>query len=373
MSRPKILHIGGAHSVHVADLVRALSARGYDQCVLSYRKEGILPKSIPVYIYPYDRFFPDKQLPGEHKQLRLLISDILKKEKPTIAHGHFLVYSCVPINLVKRLSPEIPTYLTPWSAKALTTNRVLYLKLNECLSRCKYFLTASSWVFSLFQKYYPNLRTTSHINWRLPLDLSAYHHLQPSDKNIEIPRILSARVMQESNHQDLLVRALPIIFERYKDALVTLIIGQHAVQGKRYFGKMIELAKNLGVYPRCRFIASSLSQLEFSDLIKKHNIVYSISDSDVEGSQTTYQAAYSGAITLIKESPYGYDVLKPNDNLLTVPLTAQDVLTTLLYATDNLEELCGKFFVNNRKLKLVSSEYMIPILTNLYNKELPCK
>lgn len=369
MKKPKILHVGGSHSVHVGDLVRELDHLGYPQCVLSYRQESVLSKRTPVYTTPYSKFFPDKSFPAYEKELRTSIANIIRKERPNIIHGHFLIFSCVAINIARELS-HLPTYLTPWSARALTTNKILWQRINKCISGSKYFLTASDWVFSLFKKCYKDsLRDNMHVNWRLPLYLSAYHSLVSGYKDTTTPRILSARVMQEANHQDLLVYALPEVFNKYPSATATLIIGQNASQGRPYFNKMVDLAKNLGIYPKCTFINRPLTQAEFADLIKTHNIIYSISDSDTEGSQTTYQAAYSGAITIIKNSTYGYDLIVPNENVLATDLTKEGVLAKLLYAADNLGALCSKFFAANRKLEYASNEHMLPILTRLYDKE----
>jgi len=369
IKKPKILHIGGSHSVHVADLVSELHAQGYPQCVLSYKRGNLLPKRVPTYFYPYNKFYPNNTLPKDEEYLKRYISSILQKEKPNIIHGHFLAFSCVAINLASGLS-GLPLYLTPWSSRAWIKDKVLFSRINYGISRAKYFLLDQRWVFDIFKSYYKHtLKDSMHVPWRMPLYLSTHHDFTKEQKDTSRPKLLSARVMQDRNHQELFVQALPIIFEKHPDATATLMIGQSAAQGNKYFNLMVALAKKLGIFNRCHFINRALSQVEFSKLIKEHNIVYSVSESDMGGSQTTYQSMYAGAITIVKTSSYGYLPLVPNKNSLVTDLTKEAVQKVLLYAADHVKELCGKFFDNSRTLRLASNEYMLPILTKLYDKE----
>jgi hypothetical protein len=174
--------------------------------------------------------------------------------------------------------------------------------------------------------------------------------------------------MGPNYHQDLLVNALPPIFDKYKDATASFIVGQSASQGRPYFIQMIDLAKSLEIYDRCNFIDRGLTQEEFSNLISDHNIVYSVCD-DPGCAQTTIQAAYSGAITIVKHNPLEDGILDHNVNVMKVHPKVQSVINSLDYSIEHLQELCTKFFYNNRKLKEYSTEYTLPKLTALYDKE----
>lgn len=369
MVKPKIFHIGGAHSAHVADLVIELDKRGYSQCVLSYKKESIIPRHIPVYKVNYQKFYPNRSFPKDEQQLRLIIQSILKKEKPNILHGHFLIFSCVALGIARDLS-NLPTFLSPWSTRALTKDKILLSRIDKCIKNASAFLTDKISFFRLFQTVYNvNLKDHMYQFFRLPLDLSRFHSIDISTKDFSVPRILSARVMGETYHQDLLIKALPKIFNKHGNATATFIIGQNASQGRPYFNQMIALAKSLGIYNKCSFINKGLSQQEFSDLISRHNIVYSVCE-DPGCAQTTIQAAYSGAITIERENNLVKGVLDHDINILLTALDVKSVEETLNYAIDNIKELSIKFFNNNRKLKEHSTEFTLPRLISLYNKEI---
>lgn len=367
--KPKIIHIGGSHSVHVADLVRELDKLGYPQCVFSYNAISIIPKHIPVYYYPYNKYYPDKVFPKDDVKMRECISKMLRKEKPDIIHGNFLIFCCVAIGMVQDIG-KLPTILSPWSARALTKNKVLHSRISKCFANSRYVLINQKRLFDVFKNVYPKvLKDNMYRDWTIPLYLQPHHDTVVGQKDVSAPRVLSARVMQPINHQDLLVNALPNLFEKYPSATATLIVGQHEPQGRKYFCEMIELAKNLGVYDKCNFINRSLSQEEFSALLKSHNIVYSVSESDLGESQTANQSAYAGNVTLTPRPPkesIGVGNLVDGENVLCVNLTNESVLTKLMYAADNLKELCDKFFLNSRKLSRLSVENTIPKLTKLY-------
>ena len=367
-NKPKIFHIGGSHSVHVADLVNELDKLGYPQCVLSYRKENLISKHVPVYVFNYQKFYPNKSFPSDEQALRNLISTIIKKEKPDILHGHFLIFCCVALGIAKDIS-NLPTFLSPWSTRALAKDTVLLTRIDQCIKGAKAFLTDKMSFFTLFQSTYTvNLKDHMYQQFRLPLDLSVHHNIDIAKKDFTIPKILSARVMGENYHQELLVRALPEIFKKYNTATATFIIGQSTIQGKPYFVKMVELAKSLGIFDKCNFIARGLTQEEFSNLICSHNIVYSVCE-DPGCAQTTIQAAYTGAVTIVRHNPLENGILDHNVNVMKVHLKVQSIINSLDYSIANLPELGTKLFYNNRKLREYSTEYTLPKLTALYNME----
>lgn len=370
---PKILHIGGSHSVHVADLVKELDALGYAQCVLSYNKTSLVPHHVPVYYYPYNKYYPDKVLPNDDVNLTRCIHKMLAVEKPDVIHGNFLIFCCVAIGAVQDMS-RLPTILSPWSSRAWTANKTLRNRIGKCIARSRYFLLDQKWIFNEFKKSYPAvLKDNMYRHWRFPLYLQAHHDAKAEQKDVSAPKILSARVMQPLCHQDLLVRALPAVFEKYPNASATLIVGQSASQGRKYFAQMVDLAKSLGIHNRCLFVNRSLTQQEFSDMLKNHNIVYSISDSDFGGgSQSAYQSAYAGNITIVKKNPYlGENQLVGGKNVLEVDVTQASISQQLMYASDNIRVLCEEFFQNNRGLRTLSVEYTVPELTKLYAGAVP--
>lgn len=363
-SLPKICHIGASHSAHVADLVRELDRCGYLQCVISFHKDSLIPKHIPVYFYPYHVFYPNKASKKQEKELQALIDTVMQREDPQIIHGHFLIYCCVALYMACE-KYGLPTFMSPWSLRALANDSILRGRIQRCINLSDYFLNDLR-MFSAFSSVYANLTEDMCLpQFRLPLDLTPHHTLEKKD--VTVPRILSARMMQESNHQDLLIHSLPGFFNQFPAGEVTLIVGQHAPQGKPYFEKMRALAAKLGVVDRCRWISRGLSQDEFSSLLKQHNIVYSVAD-DPGCSQTTIQAAYSGAVTIVKQNPMENGILDHGVNTLRADLTAASVQEQVLYAAANLATLQPRLAANNRKFKNYSTEFTLPILCNEYDK-----
>lgn len=361
----KILHIGGSHSVHVAHIVHELYKQGYQQCVLSYKKQNIIKNNIPVYYFPYNKFYPDRRYPKDNAALKKLIHKIIIKENPDILHGHFLIFSCVALSITKGIT-NMPTVLSPWSMRVLNKNAILKKRLEKCFVNTNAILTDKRSFFNMIKARFPkHVKNSMFYQFRLPLDLSPHHAITAQQKNTAAPRILSARMMGKTYHQDLLVRSLPKIFDKYKDATATFIIGHNASQGKTYFLKIKELAKNLGIANRCTFIPEVLPPDAFSKLLLDHNIVYSVCE-DPGCAQTTIQACYAGNVTIVRNNPLENGILDNNKNVLKVDLTVPSVTTVLDTACENLSTLLPQFFENNRKFKEHSTEYTLPVLLDLY-------
>jgi len=321
-----------------------------------------------VYVSNYQKFYPNKSFPVDEQKLSGLISDIIKKEKPDILHGHFLIFCCVALGIARDIS-NLPTFLSPWSTRALTKDKVLLKRIDRCIKDAKAFLTDKMSFFRLFQKTYNvNLKDHMYKQFRLPLDLSIHHNVDITKKDFTVPKILSARMMGPNYHQELLVNALPTIFDKYRNTTATFIIGQHAQQGKPYFLKMMALAKQLGIIDRCKFIDRGLTQEEFSKLIREHNIVYSVCE-DPGCSQTTIQAAYSGAVTIVRYNYLEDGILDHGINAMKIHLKVASLVNSLDYSIPHLQELGTKLFHNNRKFREYSTEYTLSKLTALYDKE----
>ena len=266
--KPKICHIGGAHSVHMSDIVEELDKRGYKQCVIGYYplETAITPKHIPVYHFPYRSFeHPDWERLKLEERLKQFLGAVFKKEKPDIVHGHSLTYSCIPVWMSKAKF-GLPTAVMPWSYRTIKNpNKIANFYEKRCIESIDYFLHGMPNVFKLYQSYYGNLPDEKYIFFRPFIDLSPYDKIREIN---DTPRILSARVMGEYYRQDLLIKALPELIKQRPDLKVTLIIGKNPDQGRPYFNNMIELAKSLKVYEYCNFIPIRLSQSDLSELIK---------------------------------------------------------------------------------------------------------
>jgi glycosyltransferase involved in cell wall biosynthesis/uncharacterized protein YnzC (UPF0291/DUF896 family) len=367
-AKPRICHIGGAHSVHVADIVRELDKRDYNQCVISYfpENQSITPPHVPVYSFPYRKY---DHADWKTQNLEYLLGQFLKqvfgREKPDLVHGHSLTYSCIPVWLAKEKF-GLKTLVMPWSIHTIVDpNPRANAYEKKCLSSIDRFLYPLPEGFRYFQSFYGEMSADQLVHFKALVDLSYYETRREAyDK----PRILSARVMGQLYHQDLLIKALPRFIRIFPETRVTLIIGQHASQGQAYFDQMKALAQELGVASYCDFIGRSLSKAEFAGLIKSHNVVYSVSSHDEGVSGTNIQSAYSGAITIIQKSNWVRGILEDRENVLQTPVDEQSVSDTLLYAGHHLVELQRRFSKDNRKLKEYAKEVMMENLVQCYEE-----
>lgn len=366
--KPKVCHVGGAHSVHVADVVKELHRKGYEQCVISYFpvEKSITIPEVPVYHFPYrDYTKPEWNKYGMEERLLKFIDAVIDSENPDIAHGHSLTYSCIPLSLIRNRY-HIPIIVSPWNTNTIDyPDPIANYYEKKCLEYTEYVLEGLHSRFKKFQSYYGNLKDEQFVLFKYLVDLSIY------DKNprkiISTPSILSARVMSASYRQDLLIKALPKLIRCYPNLKVTLLIGQSPEQGRPFFKKMYRLAEDMNVMNNCRFVDRSLNMNEFSTLINKHAIIYTSATHGSVFSATNLQAMYSGGIAISQENE-DLDILMHGENYLQTKMNEEDVLCTLLYAVDNISLLQKKFIKNNRFLKMYDKEHMLKNLIECYKK-----
>ena len=368
--KPKICHIGGSHTVHVSDTVEELDRLGYEQCVIGYYpvEKNITPKHVPAYSFPFRNFHDPrwKSLDMDAKIIKFF-DEVFSREKPDIVHGHSLYYSCLAVYLAKEKF-GINTIMQPWSFEAIDSNEPsVEMYSRRCIEGLDFFADSlpTRSVFKRFQAAFGNLPDEKLLVFRPPVDLSFYEQQRQITKT---PSILSARVMGQCYRQDLLVKALPALIEEFPDTKVTLIIGQNPSQGKPYFDELVRLSRKLQVDQYCTFIPRCLSKAQFAELIKSHNIAYSIATHDGGFGTTTIQAAYSGAITIVRDTNNTNGILDHNVNALRTRIDERNIRETLLYAARNLEELQQRFISNNRNLITQGKEYMIKNLTDCYQQ-----
>ena len=252
----------------------------------------------------------------------------------------------------------------PWSIETIRyPNKIANFYEKKCLSTVDRFLYPLPKGFKKFQDYYGEMRDDQLVHFKALVDLSFF---DAHRKIIADPKILSARVMGEAYRQDLLIKALPKLVKHYPNIQVSLIIGQNPDQGRPYFDQMVALAKQLQVDSYCWFIDRTLSREEFAELIRTHNVVYSVAIHDVGFSSTNIQAAYSGAVTIIQDSDWVDGIFEDRVHVLKTQVDEQHVAETLMYAARHLERLQRKFIKNNRKLKQFAKEPMMENLIRCY-------
>jgi phenylacetate-CoA ligase len=367
IAKPKICHIGGAHSVHVADLVKELDNMGYSQCVISYFPEdkSITPSHVPVYFFPYRNYQnPDWQRNNMEHKLSQFLEQIFERERPDIVHGHSLTYSCIPIWLSKT-KYNLPTAIFPWSLDSIKNPNEIanhYEKL--CIENVDTIFHALPNVFKKFNQFYGVIPEEKHVPFiGVALDFSCFNKIRKISKS---PRILSARMMGDVYRQDLLVQAMPELIYRFPDLKVTFLIGHNEAQGRPFFNKMMDLSKKLNVMDHCEFVPNSLDKSQFSDMIYEHNIIYSLASHDTGFSATSILSAYTGAITIVQDIEEIKGILENDENVLTTALDVDPLTDVISYAIENIENLQSRFIKNNKFLEKYSIKNQMDLLGKTY-------
>lgn len=367
---PKICHIGGAHSVNVADIMKELDQLGYEQCVIGYYpvEKSIVPKHIPVYYFPFRSYAdPDWNRLNMENNLYKFMAGVLAKEKPQIIQGHSLTYSCVALWMAKRYF-NLPTIVFPWSTLTIkfpdpNVNR----RERECLETVDILLHPLPSVARMIEDFYDIQLNGRYVPVAGTAGVDFKNYSQPR-KVTKTPMILSARVMGSFYRQDLLVQALPELVKEFPDLMVTFLIGQNEQQGREYFNQMVKMAEHLGILKHCVFVSRSLNQEEFAESIKSHNIIYSLASHDTGLSYTSVVAGFSGAVTIVQDTPEIDGMLDHDVNVLRTRLDLGSVTETLRYAIKNIVPLQEKFIKNNMKLDRFDTSKQLNILEQVYEK-----
>jgi len=365
MQKPKICHIGGAHSVHLGDVVQSLDVLGYKQCLISYmpKHQSVTSKHIPVYHYPYRSYHGASSF--NIPKLRNFLATVFKIEKPNLVHGHSLTYSCIPTWLSKETF-KLPTCIMPWSSQTIKrpTKKSKYYE-SFCIKTIDYFLHGMAHMVPVFEKFYGVQLSNKYVMFRPLIDLSFYE--KQREVSLE-PKILSPRSMVPHYNQEFLIRSIPSLLRKYTNVHVTLVVGQSVQDGMPYLIKMRDLTKRLKISQYCTFISKKLSQRDFAQLIKEHNIIYSMTTHDSGFAGTNVQALYSGAVVIIFDSPETQNLLKHKEHLLRTPLDQKKIIHTLLYAIENLKDLQERYISIRDRYKKYGKEFMLKNLISCYER-----
>ncbi|MDD3050185.1 MAG: glycosyltransferase [Candidatus Cloacimonetes bacterium] len=367
--KPVVCHIGGAHSVHVASLVNWLDKLGYRQFVISYneKEKKMTVEHVPVYYLDYHRYsvFAEEMI-SFRERIERSLKQIFLKEKPDLIHCHSLTMTCVALSVSKKMF-NLPTLVFPWSKRTIDNPDVFVNELErEALLNTDFFIHGLPKMVDLFEQFYQVELKSKHLPF-----IGSDTNLQPFTRQREIkgtPKILTSRMMGDVYHQDLLIRVLPRLFNLYPDLQVTCHLGHNKAQALPYQIKMKELARNLGILDRIRFIEEVLPFEQFVDLVYQHNINYSVASGEHGFSFTAIQSAFSGAITIVQNASEIDGVLEHDVNILKTDLNEQSIFETIKYSIDNLVILQEKFIFNNKFLEKYKFENQMNLLEAAYNK-----
>jgi hypothetical protein len=94
-----------------------------------------------------------------------------------------------------------------------------------------------------------------------------------------------------------------------------------------------------------------LSQFEFSEMVKRHNILFSIAPDGGTGG-TMMQAAYAGLVTITNHAVWNEGLFTHGTNAIFCDaITVENITDKLMYSISNLPALCSKFSKNNKFLE----------------------
>jgi hypothetical protein len=352
---PKILHIGGVDSPHVVGIVEQIkNLTNFEQSIISYPANihvfnVTILKDIPKYYYNYPKFFKNKPIDvKEHYKLIKFVRNLIVKEKPDIIHGHYLS-KCSTIMYYCQYYSKKPGIVSPWATWDMPRNAHMLFKNKHCLTNCKYVMSKNMEFLYALLDFFKQPRSKA-IFAGPPINLTAYSNHIPSTNcpTIYIPR---------NYYQGIIVKSLVSVLSQYPNIKITALSPN----------SIIQLSKHLGIYDKINFLPRMLSQTEFSEMIKAHNIIISMAP-DGGTSSTTIQAAYSGAVTVVPiNRKWDSNTFIDNKNVLKCQVTVQDITKKLIYAIDNLKDLCIKFKKNNDFLYKWDASSTGKNLINAYN------
>jgi len=364
--KSKICHIGGAHSIHNLNVYLELEERGYEQFFISYPfSESILPKNVNAYYFPY-RSYDDpnwKSLDLESK-LKHFLSEIFKKEKPEIVHGHSLAYTCVPVWMAKEFF-SIPSIVVPWSFDELlhpTPNSFKYEKL--CLEAVDMVLGTNITTKEMLVKLFDmNIRKWAH--WRPGLMNSIFKRDRADAGH---PTILSCRGVGPEYLQDLLLEAIPAVIKKHPNVQLTMLIGQTVTGRERYFDYLKNKARELKIEKNCRFIADPLSQRDLALEMNRSDVVFTMYKTG-GNANTAMEACMCGSILLHSNLKSSSDVIfEDGVNALLADNNVYSITEKLVFALDHPELKDDYYEVNRRKLFPYTSDYLTPLLCGYYDE-----
>ena len=364
--KPKICHIGGAHSIHNLNVYLELEKRGYDQFFISYPfSESILPKNVNVYIFPY-RSYDDPNwisLDLENK-LKHFLSEIFKKEKPEIIHGHSLAYTCAPVWMAKEFF-SIPSIVVPWSFDDLlhpTPNSFKYEKL--CLDAVDMVLGT-------------NITTKEMLVKLFDMDIKKWAHWRPGIINNIFkrdrvdaghPTILSCRGVGPEYLQHLLLEAMPAVIKKYPNVELTMLIGQTVTGREKYFDFLKNKVRELNIEKNCCFISRPLSQRELALEMNRSDVAFTMYKTG-GNANTAMEACMCGSILLHSNLKSSTDVIfEDGVNALLADNNVSSITDKLVLALDHTELKDDYYDVNRRKLFPYTNDYLTPLLCGYYDE-----
>jgi len=340
---PKILHIGGSDSPHVLGIIEQIKQNtNFKQTIISYTyrvkaSDSKTMEDVKLYKYDYPQFFTKHKIdPKKEKDVRKFVSDVIRREKPDIVHGHYPSKCAVPM-FYALADGKIPGIISPWSKWDIATNPRMFSRIKRCLILCSYVTHTHKKFINAFLDAYGQPRSKFLFSG-YPIRLHFYKDAFP---DLSKPRIYVPR----RYYQEIIFSAFPKILMRFPDLEITAL-SPISIQ---------RLAEKLKIYDKIKFLPDMLSQESFSKMIKRHNIIFSMAP-DIGTSCTTLQIAYFGAVALVHKTHWTNGILDHGKHVVECDLNQRDVEEKLIYSIENYKALCMAFKKNNTFLEKFGAE-----------------
>lgn len=338
----KILHVGGFHSCHVRDIMLELHKLNcYEQRVLSYKKVNF-----DVFKGYYSNDYVNYYKRGwKSTNIVNLVTKINREFNPNIVIGHSLTYSCIPLTIFKKYF-NTKTLVIPWSIHTiLKQKRNSRLHETDCLKSVNRFLYPKDFDLSIFDRFYKVHLRQKLVNFRSLVNVSQYLYFDRIFNNTV--NILSARPTTNMYYHDWLLESIPQLIKINKNLKVTFLVGQIKSVGISKLNQLIKKAKQLKIDNYCVFISKSLSQNEYSNIIKCNDIIYSLANHDAGFAGATLQSLASNAIVITQKTKLNKFL---NDRAILVNLNKEEVINKIVDVVKN------KDFLLNRTINILNNK-----------------
>lgn len=336
----RVLHIGPVGTPHVCDVIEQIKKyTDFHNAVLSPKPEMYMPKDffsdVPVYVYNYLDFL-------DNAKMHSFVNSVLETEKPDIIIGHSFSQVAIVLNyaLTVRLLPAM-AFIWGYTDCVKNFSNELFKKIYfdnlRVLSKINFLLTTNPYLIGEGVRGY-RISQEDFAGACPPVNLAQYTDHIP---DVSAPRLLLGKARCEKY----IYASLPIAFKQFPKLEV------HAFRNP--IG--ISLAKQVGVAKRVRFHPYPLYQESFANLIKKCNIVHTITPDPGTGG-TAVQASYAGCVNLMRRCVSSKGMIEDQKNAIMCNMNVQDVTSKLLYSIKYLPQLCKRFKENNKHLLIYDRE-----------------
>jgi len=330
----KILHIGHTYTPHVYDVIEQIENHtDFYNAVLSCQTKQLFPnyfpKHIPIYVHNYLDYL-------DTPKMRSAVDSVLSIEKPDIIIGHSFSQVAVILNYALTVM-NVPAMAFIWGRHDCIKNfksdgsKRLYYNNLTVLKKLNYLVCTNRWLNLQAVKGY-GITLDDFIDACPPVNLAQYTDHIP---DTSYPKLLLGKPRGDKF-------IYPCLYNAFKLFPKLEVHAFNSPSG-------ISLAKKFNVYKKIIFYKSPQTQDNFSNIIKKCNIVSTITGDPGTGG-TAMQATYAGCINLMRRCQSSKWMIEDNINAIMCIPKVKDVQKKLFYIIKNLSALSKKFKNNSRHL-----------------------